>query len=110
MALATKSSGAQTAVISTEHTLLDTADSGTYQLKVNLTNLANGDTVELRVYDKVRSGDAYTVVFLGTYANAQGTDGAEVVSPPLGSPNGAKFTLKQTAGTGRVFNWSVINF
>lgn len=110
MALGTKSSGSQTATISTEHTLLDTADSGTYQLKVSMANLANGDVIELRFYDKVRSGDDYTVVWSAAFAHARGADGAEVVSPPLGCPNGAKFTLKQTAGTGRAFPWSVINY
>jgi hypothetical protein len=107
MAVGTKASGSQTATIGTEHTLLDTADSGIYRLKVSLVNLANEDIVELRYYDKVRSGDSYTVVYYSAYANAQGADGAEVISPALECPNGAKFTLKQTSGTGRAFPWAV---
>lgn len=104
----TVSSGTQSATVSTEHTLLDTATAGDYQLKVNLSNLAAGDIVELRMYDKVLSGDAYGVVFSAVYTDAQGTDGEICVSPPLMMPNGGKFTLKQTAGTGRSFKWVVV--
>ena len=102
-----KSSGTQTAVITTEHTLLDTADPGTYQLQVNLVNMVNDDEVEIRIYTKVLSGDSYGVAFMEPRKHAQGADGEILVSPPLMVPTDAKFTLKQVAGTGRDFKWSV---
>lgn len=104
----TVSSGTQSATVTTEHTLLDTATAGDYQFKVNLVNMANGDVLELRIYDKVLSADGYGVAFSAVYTDAQGTDGEIAVSPPLMMPNGGKFTLKQTAGTGRSFKWVVV--
>lgn len=102
-----KSDGTQSATVTTEHTLLDTADAGVYQLIANLVNLANGDELELRVYDKVLSGDSYGVAWQASQAHAQGADGEITQSPPRYYPYGAKFTLKQTAGTGRSFKWAV---
>lgn len=100
--------GTQTATVSTEHTLNDQSGvAGDYQLWVNLTNLANGDVVELRVYGKVLSADAYGVIWFAVYSDAVGADSEIVVSPPVMCVNGAKFTLKQTAGTGRSFKWNV---
>lgn len=108
MAVSTKSSGTQTATLATEHTLLDTPDAGAYQLKVNLENLANGETVELKIYDKVLAADAYVAIWTFAYIHARGTASPIIASPPLMMPYGGKFTLKQTGGTGRAFKWSVV--
>lgn len=110
-----KSVGTQTAVIGTEHTLLTEGAAGIYTLTVQLKNMVAGDTVELRAYEKVLTGDANeTLVFEQSYANKQG-DGAApgssaagpviVKSVPVESPFSLKWTLKQTAGTGRAFDW-----
>ena len=107
MAVTVKSSGNQTATISTEHTLLDTTDAGVYQGLVDLTNLADGDVLELRVYIKANSSATLSVAFIVVLRDAQASDGLVVVTPPCMSPVEWKFTLKQTAGTGRSFQWGV---
>jgi len=99
------SAGSQTAVISTEHTLDTQTSIGTYVLKVNVSNMVDGDVLELRVKTKARNADAAAEVeYLATFANAQPV--AVVSSVPVLSSN-TVFTLKQTAGTGRAYTWSV---
>jgi hypothetical protein len=106
MAASVTTSGTQTAVISTEHTLYNASTAGTFQLAVDTSNMVAGESVELRVYTKVINS-------AGTYRQAaivlvQGGDPSPgAVSPPLLSPNGVQFTLKQLSGTGRAFDWAV---
>jgi len=112
-----KATGTQTAVIGTEHTLDTETASGIYVLFVNSKNMAAGDTLELRVYVKLLTGDAqHYLAFGASVANIQG-DGADVGSKakgevilkslPIESPFSVKFTLVQPAGTGRNFDWRV---
>ena len=98
------SSGTQTATIGTEHILDSPTTSATYVFSVDTVNMAIGDLLELRVYDKV-DGTNYRQVFKGTYQHVQINVGK--VSPPIAVTTQAKFTLKQVAGTGRSFPWSV---
>src|SRR5581483_3174438 len=99
------SSGTQTATIGTEHVLDSPTTSATYVFAVDTVNLALGDIVELRVYDMV-DGTNYRQVFKGTYGPVPQINNGKV-SPPIAVTTQAKFTLKQTAGTGRAFPWSV---
>lgn len=97
--------GSQTAVISTEHTLSTQTSFGTYQLLVDLSNMVNGDVLEVRIKAKARNAASAAVQgFLGKYANAQPFP--LVLSIPFPASNWVA-TLKQTAGTGRAFEWSV---
>jgi hypothetical protein len=98
------STGSQTATISTEHILASPTTVATYVLAVDTINLTLGDLVELRVYDMV-DGVNFRQVWKAAYQHAQINNGK--VSPPLAVTTQAKFTLKQTAGTGRAFPWSV---
>jgi hypothetical protein len=98
------SSGSQTATVTTEHTLATPTTNATYVLSVDTVNLVNGDMVELRCYDKV-DGTNYALMWKATYQHIQ--IGNAKASPPIAVTTQAKFTLKQTAGTGRVFPWSV---
>lgn len=101
------STGSQTATISTEHTIATPTAAGTYVFEVDTVNLVLGDLLELRVYDKI-DGTNYRQVWKGAYQHVQINNAK--VSPPLALAGaGAKFTLKQTAGTGREFPWSVRN-
>lgn len=106
MALAVEE-GTQTATVSTEHTLNATSPETTHavvQVFVDLGNMAQDDDLELRVKEKVKSGGTQRLVFFATYADAQSE---AFVSPPLQLKNGWDVTLKQTAGTGRNFDWSI---
>jgi hypothetical protein len=107
MALAEAAGGSQTAVINTEHTLTTLTTSKTYVLEVNLTNMVNGDQLELRIKKKVRSGGTSALAWENYYANLQSAK--IVVSIPVASPHEYIATLKQTAGTGRVFEWCVLS-
>lgn len=99
--------GSQTAVIDTEHTLDTRSSAGVYQLLVDTTNLVNGDVLELRVKVKARSAEGSAkLAYMGTYANVQAYP--IVASVPVSCTYGV-FTLKQTAGTGRAFPWSVVS-
>lgn len=101
--------GSQTASISTEHTLNTFEDpittDGVYQLYVDASAMVNGDELELRWYEKARAGDTARVVAFASFANVQGEP--LLMSPPVEIMNGGKCTLKQTAGTGRAFLWSI---
>jgi hypothetical protein len=102
--------GSQTTVITTEHTLNTTTPNttaGVYQLFLDVANLAAGDTLEVRVIEKARTGDTARVVFMGTLTNAQGTDSAMYATPPLTLGVGWDITIKQTAGSVRAFPWSI---
>jgi hypothetical protein len=106
MALAVESSGTQTAVIATEHTLAAPATSKTRVLRVDLGAMVSGDIVELRIKSAVLSAGTVRDQYYQTYANAIGVPIIESV--PITSTQGATFTLKQTAGTGRAYPWAVI--
>jgi hypothetical protein len=112
-----KWNGTQLAVIGTEHTLKTDTDPGVYTITVNLRNLAAADALELRVYKKLLTGDAQSwMLHQGNYGNVEG-DAAGVgssaqgevlaVCVPFSSKYSYSVTLKQTAGTGRNFDWSI---
>jgi hypothetical protein len=105
MTITVANSGTQTATIGTEHTLSTETTSGTHVLWVDLSNMVAGDAVELRVKRKVLTAGTIRQTIVGTYSGAQ-ADGCSC-SVPITAPYGATFTLKQTAGTGRAFDWSV---
>jgi hypothetical protein len=99
------SSGTQTAVIGTEHTLYNPTTSKWFSGYVDLSNMASGDTVEIRIYLIVKTAGAYVQYNLTTFTDAQTDDLLHI--PSLPSDIGWKLTLKQTAGTGRAFDWRV---
>jgi len=102
---AVNTSGSQTATIDTEHTLATVTAAKTLQLVVDVANMVNGDELELRIYGKARTGDTERQLYFATFANAQSSD--LIASLAVVSPHHAKFTLTQTAGTGRAFPWAV---
>lgn len=99
--------GSQTAVISTEHSLSIQTSGGVYQALVSLENLTYGDIVEIRVYVKARAAESTRKqAWHGEYSNPHPFP--LVVTIPLAATNW-EVTLKQTAGTGRAFPWSVLS-
>ncbi len=99
-------SGTQTATINTEHTLDSPTTNATYVFKVDCSNMVNGDVLELRCYDTILNAGALVVAWKGTFSNVQIQ--LIKISPPIAASQATKFTLKQTAGTGRNFPWSVL--
>lgn len=107
MALASNQNGTQTATINTEHTLGSAITAaGTFLLSVNTSNMANGDMLEFRAKTKVLTDGSEAVYLLATYAHAQGDP--VKMSIPIPSLYSLTFTLKQTAGTGRSFEWNIM--
>ena len=70
-----------------------------------MSNLANGDTVELRAKTKVLSGGSAAQDFCASFSNVQADPVKKSI--PVPSVDSVAFTLKQTAGTGRAFGWNI---
>jgi hypothetical protein len=107
MALAVSSSSSQTATINTEHDLATPTTSGVYVLSVDLSAMQAGDIVELRFKKKVRTGDTIRTAYQTTFADAPTAETMIAVSVPVPCPFGCTVTLKQVAGTGRAYPWSL---
>lgn len=99
-------SGSQTAIIDTEHILDTETIAGTYILVVDMSNLAAGDVVTLRIKTKCNSSASSALAYSVTFANAQ-TD-INKYSVPVPIDTEIICTLKQTSGTGRDFNWNLL--
>lgn len=114
MAVTAQGTGTQTAVISTEHTLLDVAIAGTFTFHVDKINMVAGDTLELRIYQIVLTGGTRRVAYKQTYYGAALADDLIAISVPISNEltdaGSLRFTLKQTAGTGRAFPWKVLKY
>lgn len=110
MPISEHTSGSQTASIGTEHVLNGTTPEttdGVFQFVVDVAAMAAGDVLELRLKEKCRTGDTQRVVFNANFLGAQSAEAALYMSPSVVLLHGWDFTLKQTAGTGRAFPWSI---
>jgi len=108
MAISEAYSGTQTATIGTEHVLNTTTPEttdGIYQLVVDLANMAAGDILELRIKEKPISTGTQRTAWTQTFSHAQSDP--LFMSPTVILLHGWDMTLKQTAGTGRSFPWSI---
>jgi len=101
----TISEGTQTATIGTKHQLYTTSLANTFALLLDTNNMALGDVLEMYVDVACKSGATQRQAYFATYAHNQ-ADPAKI-SVAIIAPAGATFSLKQTAGTGRAFDWSV---
>lgn len=116
MSVTLQGGGTQTAVIATEHTLLDVAIAGTFVFEVDTVNMAAGDVLELRIYKKCLTGGTLRVAYKMSYFDAQPTDDIYKISVPVSNDlvesASLRFTLKQptNGGTGRAYPWKVMLF
>jgi hypothetical protein len=99
-------SGTQAAQVGVEHQLAQSAQNGTFQLYVDLSAMAIGDVVELRVYTKVLADGALGQAWKGVFSHQQVSPIPP--SPPIASDVQVQVTLKQTAGTPRSFAWKIL--
>ena len=106
MAVTSVGSGTQTATIDTEHTLDTETTAGVYVLVVDVSNMANGDVVTLRLKTKYATGGTSRLAFEATYAHAQAMP--NIYSPPVPVDTEIVATLEQTDGTGRDFYWNLL--
>lgn len=108
MAVTQHANGSQSATVSTEHFLGTDPDTtaGAFQFMVDCVNMARGDELEIRVYEKVNdSGDTARLIKVWTINNDQHKN--MFATPVLLLLVGWRFSIKQTAGTGRTFEWSI---
>jgi Cu/Zn superoxide dismutase len=104
------SSGSQTATLTTEHTLTTQTPStggALYQLRVDAFNLANGETLVLKLKTMPRTGDTSRALYTTVFTHAQGDPIKD--SPAVYVPASADLvaTLTQTGGTGRAYPWAL---
>jgi len=109
MALVSAANSTQTSVINTEHSLTTQTAVGFYQLSVNLTNMVNGDIVELRLKTKTLTTDTAEEVYYTIYSHDQGSCPISL-SPPVPSLYSIEATLKQTAGTVHAYPWNLLQW
>jgi hypothetical protein len=107
MALVEAQSGTQAATLDTEHTLgsEETTD-GWYWLVVDTSAMANADVLVLRAKLKVKTAGTARLVARATFRDAQEQPAA--LSIPIPNIYGLTFTLEQTDGTGRSYDWSIL--
>lgn len=114
MAVTAFATGTQTATIGTEHFLSSPNVAGVFTLHVDASNMATGDTLELRVYQMVLTLGTQRVQQYYVCTDAQSADDEIKVSNPIGNEltdtNSLRFSLKQTAGTGRSYVWKVLQY
>lgn len=82
---------------------VDTTD-GVFQAWLDLNDMIAGDQLQIRIYEKVRSGDTQRIVYQAYLVGAQPEP--IWVSPSLILLNGWDVTCKALAGTITI-NWSI---
>lgn len=94
-------SGTQTAIISSTHTLIDSVSNRWFCGFIDLTNMISGDTTQVQALIKINSALVvwFTKIYQGPVTNPL------VFLPTLPSDLEYKVTLKQTAGTGRAYDF-----
>lgn len=112
MGVTLEDSGTQTATLTTEHTLVDIDTAGVYTLHVDTVNMQAGDILELVVYQIVLTGGTRHGVMFGRWEGAQHSKfqikKSKPISNDLTDSGSLRFTLKQTVGTGRDYDWKVL--
>lgn len=112
MAVTAFASGTQSATVTTEHTLSDVNVAGVFTLHVDTVNMVAGDILELRIYQIVLTAGTRRVAYIGAFYGAQPTDDVIKVSVPISNEltdaGSLRFSLKQTFGTSRNFDWKVL--
>lgn len=108
MAISSVQDGQQLAVIGTLHALGGSVSTnGSYVLKVSLLEMVEGDRVELRIDTKTRSGGAWEVAYNKPYIGPQ--EETIIFSTPVPNDTDILAYIKQTDGTGRSYNWNLLN-
>jgi hypothetical protein len=80
-------------------------DDGVYQLWLDLSNLAAGDIVSVKVYEKVASAGTSRAVLIDNVTGP--LDSPHYVTPSLIMLHGWEFSLTKVTGTDRSIAWSI---
>jgi len=101
-----ETSGTQTAVVGTEHTLASPTTAKTRVLLVDVAAQLAGDIVELRISGPVLASGTSQVIIMSKFSGVVADPHTQ--SWPAIMPHGGTVTLKQTAGTARAYPWDII--
>lgn len=80
---------------------------GAYQFLVETNNMALGDILHIRVYEKIRDSSDTAQECGHFFKLMHAQDEPLWVSPSFLLLNGWRFSLEQTDGTGRTYQWSI---
>lgn len=114
MTVSVFASGIATGTIGSEQFLTNVNQAGQFIGIIDLSNMANGDTLELRAYQTVLTGGTARVVDFQGFYGAQPTDQLIIqwgagLGNELTDAQALRYSLKQTFGTARQYNWKVVN-
>ena len=115
MAVTAFATGTSSSTVGTEVFLSNPNQAGTYIAQVLATNMGTADVVELRWYAKTLTGGGTSdVAYYQRFAGQQPTDDEVKISVPISTEltdtNSLRFSLKQTAGPARSFDWKILKF
>lgn len=106
MAITEHATGSQTTSGTTEHFLgtdPDTTD-GVFQFVIDVADMVDTDELEIRLYEKARTGDTARQIHMWKLRHDQSDD--LWMSPTLIFMNGWRFSVKATVGTITLL-WSI---
>lgn len=112
MAVSTFASGTQSSSVGTEHFVSSPDVAGDFVFYADLSAMQAADVVELRVYKMAKAGGTSRQLYYGRFEGAQIGDviaQSLPVANALTNTNAVRFSIKQTFGTTRDFDWSVKN-
>lgn len=114
MAVSVFSNGTQALTVGTESAVAQVNASGVYSFHVDLSPMAAGDIIELRVYQMVLTGGTSRVLLYQAYYGAQVADDMIKMSFPVGNDlsdsTALQCSIKQTFGTARSIPWKVLKY
>lgn len=105
MALSNAANGTADVALNTPLTLTTETTAGGYQLTIDLSEMASGDTVTISSDVKTLTGSTAAESHTITLSGAQ--DSPVFVSVPIAVEHSIAYIVEQTAGTARDFDWSV---
>lgn len=109
MAISENNNGSTT-TDGTEQTLATITTEGNYQFRIDLDNMVNGDSIEIRLKVEARTAESTAkILYLITLSHDQG-EVAIHESPWVAVVTNGQLivTLKRTGGSDRTYVWSVI--
>lgn len=107
MAVTSAAEGTQNTNVGSEDSLSAQTNAGTYVLKLNVSNLAADEVLEVRLKEKVLTGDSVAVVYFASLVGPFGADDTVQCSLPVMSPYGVTATIKQLNGSTRAVKWQL---
>ncbi len=92
-------------LINGNSTIATSSSNGIYQAFVDLNAVAAGDIFEFKIYEKTITGGTQRVVYVASFANAQGAP--IMVTPTLVLGIGWDMSIKKISGTDRSIVWRI---